>query len=1372
MAKFLVLNFFPCFYPPLSGGEMRVYYLYNQLAKSNEIIMITSTDFGARYEEINHSQSFKEIRFPKDIDWRNAYEALTNLGIEGEMSGLAFALAVADSSCKLRMVAREIASEVDFIIHEFPFSEPIFSDGIFGPEIYNSHNFEASLLSSVVRGSGFDKSILKLMRIEGNLCHRAHRIFATSQADAEKFEVFYGVSPHKISICANGYDESEAQKVYDIRQSNQDSIFYQRPVVSFLGSAHYPNVEAAQQIFSIASEVPDADFIIAGAVCDHLKGLEAPSNLEIVGHLQPSEKFLLLSKTTILINPVILGSGTSLKSIEAMAFGVPMLTTVEGIRGLEIDPANCVFVSDRAQFADRLNELIFDKHRLRAVALAARVEVQSTYSWQAICKHFENNIRTSISEEYYDDRVNLFVNDYDIGTGEWGGAARIMQIINCQRGRNILISFSDSFKVDLIGPKNLKVTIPKTPAHLYFERKIAAGEQVSANDIVAALFAPSNYLLRRLCKYFVRRTNVIVLEHCYMGSLIDVIKSNAQDIPIIYSAHNVESALKTQLLQNHRSFTELTDFVNDLEALVCKFADMVVCVTEADAEIFRSKGNHVIVCANGSNLIESAESESKIARVGTFVCGFVASSHSPNIDAAKFICYDLAKKLPNIQFEIVGGVCSALSDVVPPNVTLMGVLNDFEKTKTMLKWNLALNPVDEGGGSSLKLPDYMAHGLATINTPTGARGFRIEETRSGKIAVRSEFAREIKRLSLYPEEIDRMSKNAYSYVKRALTWPAVSKDYKSYIDNFPRAQRTINKPSLLVVTYRYTEPSRGGAEEYLIEILKEIRDSFEWIDLSATNIDDITNQYHFGSTYTVKSGRASSRVAELFDQQFYFMPSEIDKSAAIKNCQELELFWKNEEELVFSHFVEALLGQHGVALLSGFYDAERTENGFCRWSAPRFAFAIKSNSRYVILKGFGSVPKAALVSIRDIDGKVIKNFSVQLDTWFELKIKIETHSWPDILAIHIEVPEHTSDLDHRVFGLYIERIEVLSDDMHQSQVCDLSVRNDQIIGVKYLEKWMETLDKVASARNMTLDAKFNEVRGPTSNDQIRWIKEFAHNYTHIIVQGIPFNTIPEVVNALESINYRGRIVTLPHFHGDDRFYYWNSYFQAFERSSANIFFSDVVAQQMGRHGYSTVVPGGGVNIGDLGSPTCIRSFRSAHKSTRPFYLILGRKTASKGYDAAIRAYMASKSRSDFDLVMIGQDEDKEVIDVAGVYYLGPQPRDVVLGALSACKGLISMSTSESFGIVLCEAWLFKKPVIANAACYSFRELIQKTGGGYLVESDEELTAAMEDIMINDEKCTRFGGDGFASTIENFTWPAVAKHVRETLLQTGVGIGFL
>jgi glycosyltransferase involved in cell wall biosynthesis len=259
--------------------------------------------------------------------------------------------------------------------------------------------------------------------------------------------------------------------------------------------------------------------------------------------------------------------------------------------------------------------------------------------------------------------------------------------------------------------------------------------------------------------------------------------------------------------------------------------------------------------------------------------------------------------------------------------------------------------------------------------------------------------------------------------------------------------------------------------------------------------------------------------------------------------------------------------------------------------------------------------------------------------------------------------------------------------------------------------------------------------------------------------------VPRSVSSVAAVSPRPRIIALPHFHGDDRFYHWRRYYDSFAEADSTLLFSASIAHQLKEVTENlNVVPGGGVRSDEHGDSAAESSFRQLHGRSVPFFLLLGRKTPSKGYEDVLRAHAALRTSGvDVDLVLIGPDEDGRRIEDPGVFYLGRQAREVIRGALRCCLALVTMSRSESFGIVICEAWLFGKAVIANRACYAFRELIRDGETGLLVSTETELIAAMRQLTESAETRDRLGRNGVNEVASKYTWEEVAQACFDVLV---------
>jgi len=1387
MQKALVVSFFPAFVPPTSGGELRLRNLYRSLSSKVDTTLLTSTDFGARFEDVRHTETFRELRFPKDRLWHNAYATLQSAGASGDLSGLAFALAVSDPACQLRQAAHDLAPSVDMIIHEFPFSEPIFADAtIAAPEIYNSHNFEISLLSSIIHGPGTEVAFAKLLRLERNLVARSKLVFATSTEDAEKFRLFYGVSSAKLGFCPNGYDDAEIARVAQARRQRTRETG-SRPKLLFMGSAHHPNVEAAQFLTTLAEQLPECDIQVAGSVSGAVTETPPP-NLLALGPFDSAMKLALLERADVFLNPVVLGSGTSLKAIEALGAGVPMVSTREGVRGLGLRHDGHAAIVPRQEFARAVRDLLADRTKYDRIAAEGLRAASGKFTWASIAEHFFEQICTLPKQTGLQPAARplaLTLNDYAFHDTSGGGPARMIHLHDSLDVDVVVVSFGATYDVILRELGRLHVTIPKTAQHESFQATMNAGRTLSVNDAVASLFAASSLNLRSIVADLSRRAGVVIFEHCYMAPLLDIIALVRPDLPVVYSAHNVEESHKRDILREHPLGDDVTAFVRDLERRLVGRASLIVCCTDADARHFARTGVPTIVTPNGCVVPDAdvlararAEGRTGVGRARHLV-GFLGSSHGPNVDAAAVILAELAPAFPEVQFELIGSVCSALASPEPSNVRLHGTVSDAAKSRIMAAWDVALNPVESGGGSSLKLPDYLAHGLPTLNTPTGARGFAVKDNNAGCVVPLPHFEKTLAELLASPGRLQELRDGAYRYAARSLSWPIVTERYRQAIRTLAVATATASRLSLLVVTYRYTEPPLGGAEEYLIKVLEQLRIRCDRIDLAAIDIGHLSNDCHFGCRFSTEARGQSRVIGHLFDRINLFPADAVDSATAVSLGRKLERAWAEEERQLYGPFLGPLGRSGQPHIFSGFFWPENHDGVVRRWTAPEFSFVVPPRSRVFKLSGW--IPGRKMLDLAALrvpqEGEPIVLARHRQEIWpgFRESFSLPQTAGEDPILLTCAVDEHHAEGDHRSFGVLLEGASALVMESPVSDSADAAIfrlaecpvdlaeEHERRFREEQFDLWVKSLRRLATERPVQVEADFAAVRGPHSAALQDWLAAHAGDYDTVLVQGIPFDVIPSTVATLRKLPEPPRIVTLPHFHGDDRFYYWRRYLDSFENADATLLFSSSISGLLGGATNFKIVPGGGVRPEEHGGVDDIARFRALHSGDTPFFLVLGRKTGSKGYRRVMEALQAVREQGHhLDVVLIGPDEDSIPVKAPGVHYLGPQPREIVRGALFECLGLVTMSSSESFGIVLCEAWLFGKPVIANAACYSFRELLEDGKAGILVSSNSELEIAMKRLASNSTERSEMGRAGRTYVLKRFTWSKVAREVYESI----------
>src|SRR5690606_13730101 len=120
---------------------------------------------------------------------------------------------------------------------------------------------------------------------------------------------------------------------------------------------------------------------------------------------------------------------------------------------------------------------------------------------------------------------------------------------------------------------------------------------------------------------------------------------------------------------------------------------------------------------------EKVAMREKIGLRAEAVAIFLGSGHPTNAEAARIIRDHIAPCHPKVLFLLVGNVVGWFhGQGLGPNVMPIGAVATPVKNYLLQCSDFALNPMLTGSGTSLKLFDYLAHGLPVISTPVGSRG--------------------------------------------------------------------------------------------------------------------------------------------------------------------------------------------------------------------------------------------------------------------------------------------------------------------------------------------------------------------------------------------------------------------------------------------------------------------------------------------------------------------------------------------------------------------------------------------------------------------------------------------------------------------------
>lgn len=109
----------------------------------------------------------------------------------------------------------------------------------------------------------------------------------------------------------------------------------------------------------------------------------------------PNDMVQVAAQAAVAVVPLRIGGGTSLKVLEALAWGLPVVSTSVGCRGLAVtDGDNILVRDDPAEFAEECVRVLRDETLAERLRGNGRALVEGRYGWEDIFKRFEGELVT------------------------------------------------------------------------------------------------------------------------------------------------------------------------------------------------------------------------------------------------------------------------------------------------------------------------------------------------------------------------------------------------------------------------------------------------------------------------------------------------------------------------------------------------------------------------------------------------------------------------------------------------------------------------------------------------------------------------------------------------------------------------------------------------------------------------------------------------------------------------------------------------------------------------------------------------------------------------------------------------------------------
>ena len=1330
MRKVLAFCFFPAFVPPSNGGQSRLFHFYRALSRWHHVTLLTSTHIGIEEELINHGLNFVERRIPKDEHFVRHYAMLEPCSGGGDLSAPAIA-ACGQRPTLLHKAYLEEYGNADVIIHDSPFTTcyDLFAGTDDKPRVYNAYNCEALLYAQLHPG---EKSlpIHELVRgAEQRMLGVADLVLYCNDGDLRAFRELAPDAVFDALYAPNGMTSIAAPK--SARAVDDDAF---RAV--FIGSGHPPNAHAVEFIArTLAPALPEIAFDVIGTC---LPEGSYPANVRRHGVLDDAAKAHVLGRADLALNPMEAGSGSNVKVLEYFAYGLPVLSTSFGMRGIQAEAGREYLEASLEGFAQPLKQAASDRASLAPIGEAGKALALRSYTWEAIARPVAERLEALVIANAGSDRRRfvLALNDYNSFAGIGGGATRTRGLYEAVRDWApvvfVCMCGDGALGARLHEAGITVITVPKTSDHIAETARVNAQFHVGADDIIASRHCAANPWLNAVYRVLRQSARCIVAEHCYLAGL-----PLAWGDRFVYSSQNFEADLKGRLLERHPLKAELLTEVERIERLAVERSAAVVAVSEEDAAgLVKGKrtAGPVIVVRNGAAMppageaVERAKQELR-DRIGTRAVVFIGSAHMPNVDAAQFIVERLASQCPDVRFHLVGSICSAVLKA-PANVHLWGVVDEVTKSAVLQSCALALNPMNSGSGSNVKLADYLGNGLFVVTTEFGQRGYPHSIQEHVAVVPMDRFVEAIQAALSDPA----FHSAEATACRRALFERELA--IRGIAQRFIETLQALERPKkrILYVAYRYAHPALGGAEANIEKFVSALGNSGEFdVDVVAPEVSGIHNHLRFSERYSFDP--ALGAPVDVPNVRFARFPADTPDPKAIDI--QLRKAWSAQPgfEQAVDRSLSELYQETGLSWGWGYPEGEGTNAE--RWAFTECGVHLAQAAR-IDLEGYAAhaVVTTAYSGDRIIAGPWTLEGQVSLSLVAEAgEVRLVT-SGPRLAV------------EPRPLGFRVSRLAT------DGQALDLSAPTllERHLPLLPAERSFRLLDQADDISRMAQGVRLTDGRGPWSGGLERFIADHVADYDLVVTHNNVFR--PAVV-AMEAAKKHGvPSILIPHAHLDDDFYHFPDLLESARNASLVLAVPKAACDFFAEKGCNARYLPAGCDASEQFTPLDQEAFRQVHVSTRPFVLVLGRKAGAKGYRQIIDAVeRLNREGVGLQTVLIGPDDDGIPVNKPNAVYLGRQPRHVVRGALMSSVALISMSSSESFGIVLLEAWLAGKPVIANKNCAAFHDMAVHEENALLVD-ETGLGDAIVRILRDPELAGRLAEHG-REVAQRFDWCQVS-----------------
>jgi glycosyltransferase involved in cell wall biosynthesis len=394
--KILFVTPYLC-YPevPYAGG-ITIYKLMERLyARGHEVFLITGLRPGDK-EYLEEVKSLFKVLDAIEIPWTKVeiLPAVAEWFLRGFKGGLTFRK-------KAAMSVKRFSKEIPFDIIQIEHTE--LGECIERPDeipiVIDAHDV---LIKPALREYRLSKGIKKTIKYiryktiekkEISVYKRFDRVYVRSDFDR-----------NKLLSCNKDLDISILPPYVRVEDFEGIAARREPDTILFVGAMDRPaNISAVRYFYEkvlplIKKEIPGAKFYVVGNMPpEEIRRLGYKNKDVIVtGFVKDIKPFYL--RASVFVAPLFIGGGIIVKILDAIAAGLPVVTTDIGNEGIEAFPDRDILIANEpVDFANKVILLIKDKGHWHRLSGNSKSFVHKKFNWGRIVQKLEDEYKMLVA---------------------------------------------------------------------------------------------------------------------------------------------------------------------------------------------------------------------------------------------------------------------------------------------------------------------------------------------------------------------------------------------------------------------------------------------------------------------------------------------------------------------------------------------------------------------------------------------------------------------------------------------------------------------------------------------------------------------------------------------------------------------------------------------------------------------------------------------------------------------------------------------------------------------------------------------------------------------------------------------------------------